>query len=34
MVKLSFIKYYSHLKENGYEVVDWIHLAQDRVQWK
>jgi hypothetical protein len=32
MVKLSFIKYDLYLKENGYEVVDWIHLAQDRVQ--
>jgi hypothetical protein len=21
-----------HLKETGYEVVDWIHLAQNRAQ--
>jgi hypothetical protein len=23
-----------HLREIGWEVVDWIHLAQDRVQWR
>jgi hypothetical protein len=22
------------LKEMGYEVVDWIHLAQDRIPWR
>jgi len=22
-----------HLKEIGWEGVDWIHLAQDRDQW-
>jgi hypothetical protein len=22
------------LKEMGYEVVNWIHLAQDRDQWR
>jgi hypothetical protein len=22
-----------HIREIGYENVDWIHLAQDRVQW-
>jgi hypothetical protein len=22
-----------YFKEIGLEVVDWIHLAQDRVQW-
>jgi hypothetical protein len=22
------------LKEMGYEDVDWIHVAQDRVQWQ
>jgi hypothetical protein len=22
------------LKEIGYEGVNWIHLAQDRVQWR
>jgi hypothetical protein len=22
-----------YLKEMGREVVDWIHLARDRVQW-
>jgi hypothetical protein len=32
MVKLSFIKYDLYLKENGSEDVDWVHLAQDRVQ--
>jgi hypothetical protein len=23
-----------YLKEMGYEAVDWIHMAQDRVQWR
>jgi len=22
------------LRETGWEVVDWIHLAQDRDQWR
>jgi len=22
------------LKETGYDDVDWIHLAQDREQWR
>jgi hypothetical protein len=22
------------LRETGWECVDWIHLAQDRVQWR
>jgi hypothetical protein len=22
------------LRENGWEIVDWIHLAQDRDQWR
>jgi len=22
------------LKETGYEVVDWIHLARHRIQWR
>jgi len=22
------------LKETGWEVMDWIHLAQDRDQWQ
>jgi hypothetical protein len=22
-----------YVKETGCEVVDWIHVAQDRVQW-
>jgi hypothetical protein len=22
------------LREGGWEVVDWIHLAQDRDQWR
>jgi hypothetical protein len=21
-------------KETGYEIVGWIHLAQDRIQWR
>jgi hypothetical protein len=24
----------TYLKETGCEDVDWIHLAQDRVNWK
>jgi len=23
-----------YLREIGWEVVDWMHLAQDRVQWR
>jgi hypothetical protein len=23
-----------HLRETGYEDVDWIHLAQNGVQWQ
>jgi hypothetical protein len=23
-----------HLMEIGWEVVDWMHLAQDRDQWR
>jgi len=23
-----------NLRELGYEIVDWMHLAQDRDQWR
>jgi hypothetical protein len=23
-----------YLKETGYDAVDWIHLAQDLIQWR